>query len=234
MDSFLRRLKYYGIGFGIGLVFVLFFFQNRGCSWLPSNRVKNSFLDRLIVVSDSSFDQMKEKGINKGDLISVLNDGDVNFGSSRKSGNPKVYELQKAIDGKEMKFYFTLPEESFITEVFLAETPISKVKSSTKGKGKVIHYPNDKTIIYVDSSSVLSCQLMEIGFTEPESLLSVMKKTGRIDFEKTRLEMKPKPEHYLEFKDKKGRIIGARAVWYKTKVNISSFELSYETDCDLK
>jgi hypothetical protein len=61
MESLWRRLKYYGIGFGIGLVFVIFFFQNRGCSWLPSNRVKNSILDRLVVASDETLEILKKK-----------------------------------------------------------------------------------------------------------------------------------------------------------------------------
>ena len=232
MDSFLRRLKYYGIGFGIGLVFVLFFFQNRGCSWLPSNRVKNSFLERLIGVSDSQFVAMNKIGINTKELISVLNDGEVNFGASRKSTNPKVYELEKEINGKETKFYFTLPEESFIAEVFLADRSIGKIQNSRSGFGKIIHFPNDETIVYVDSSRLLSCQQMEIGFIDPKSMLQAIKKTGKIDFEKSRLDLSPKPEHYLSFKDKKGVWIGAKAVWYKTKINISSFELPYSTDCE--
>ena len=63
MKSWIKRLKFYGIGFGIGLFFVAFFFQNRGCSWLPSNRVKNAILDRLIVVSDETESTMKLKDL---------------------------------------------------------------------------------------------------------------------------------------------------------------------------
>ena len=84
MESFVRRLKYYGIGFGIGLIFVFVFFQNRGCSWLPSNRVKNSFLDRVIVVPVDQMDYLKSKGITEKDLVQVLNDGEVNFSESKK------------------------------------------------------------------------------------------------------------------------------------------------------
>ena len=68
MDSIFRRLKYYGIGFGAGLVFVIFFFQNRGCSWLPDNRVKNSILDRVLVLPETESVQMKKYGLTKKDL----------------------------------------------------------------------------------------------------------------------------------------------------------------------
>ena len=68
MDSIFRRLKYYGIGFGAGLVFVIFFFQNRGCSWLPDNRVKNSILDRVLVLPETEAVQMKKFGLTKKDL----------------------------------------------------------------------------------------------------------------------------------------------------------------------
>ena len=47
--TFLRRLVYYLIGFGIGLIMVIFFFQNRGCSWLPENKVKETILRKIII-----------------------------------------------------------------------------------------------------------------------------------------------------------------------------------------
>ena len=34
-------------------VFLFFFFENRGCSWMPSNRVKSNVIERLLVTSKS-------------------------------------------------------------------------------------------------------------------------------------------------------------------------------------
>ena len=98
MDSIFRRLKYYGIGFGVGLVFVVFFFQNRGCSWLPGNRVKNSILERVLVLPETEALQMKKFGLTKTDLTLILNDGEVLFEESKKEGNPKVYVVEKEIN----------------------------------------------------------------------------------------------------------------------------------------
>jgi hypothetical protein len=47
-----------------------------------------------------------------------------------------------------------------------------------------------------------------------------LKKQGLIDFEKSDFNIKPKALQYLFFKDKKGRKIGASAVWYKNKISI--------------
>ena len=49
--------------------------------------------------------------------------------------------------------------------------------------------------------------------------------TPNVDFKETNLKASPKPEHLIIFKDNKGRRIGARAVWYKNKIDISSFEV---------
>ncbi|MFN5910623.1 MAG: hypothetical protein ACK45H_04725 [Bacteroidota bacterium] len=235
MDSFLRRLKYYGIGFGIGLVFVFVFFQNRGCSWLPSNRVKNSLLERVIVVSDEEYEIFRAKGITAKDVLSALNDGEVHFGESKKASDadPKVYALDKDIPKKgSLRFYFTLPNESYITEVSISASHANKVGNSQKGKGRILRLPQEKNLLYVDSTNNLRCQLQEIGLSENKKLYAQWKKTARIDFERSLLRLSPKPEHYVEFQDAKGNWVGSKSIWYKNKISISSFDLPFDTDCN--
>ena len=65
MDNFFRRLKYYGIGFGVGLVFVVFLFQQKGCSWTPGNRVKSAILERIIFVDSLDAAYLKTNHISK-------------------------------------------------------------------------------------------------------------------------------------------------------------------------
>ncbi|MEN9999910.1 MAG: hypothetical protein RI922_2900 [Bacteroidota bacterium] len=221
MESFVRRLKYYGIGFGIGLIFVFVFFQNRGCSWLPSNRVKNSFLDRLIVVPVGEMDVLKAKGLTEKDLVQVLNDGEVNFTESKKEGNPQVYSMEKDFKGKgKLKFYFSLPKESFISEIHFSEKSAKDVDNTTEGLGEIIHFPKDNDLVYVDSQSLLK----KAELKDTKQILRLIKLNGMIDFKATNLKATPKAEHLIIFKDSKGRRIGARAVWYKNKIDISSFE----------
>jgi hypothetical protein len=94
MTTFLRRLKYYGIGFGVGMIFVFFFFQNRGCSWLPDNRVKNSILDRVLVMSSDEMFHFHKATIYNEDIIALLNDGDVDFKKSKTEGEMKIYFIK--------------------------------------------------------------------------------------------------------------------------------------------
>jgi hypothetical protein len=227
MKTFFDRLKIYAIGFGIGMVFVFFFFQNRGCSWLPDNRVKNSILDRVIVVQSEVEGQLKQKGISQKEIIALLNDGDVDFSKSKKDGQFKIYLVSK----DDVKLYFTLPNESFISEVRLANVAVNSVKNSTKGTGKLIHFPKDNELVFADTTKLVSCQQQAFGMIENRKILKSLKANGIIDFEKSDFNVKPKALQYLFFKDKKGRKIGATAVWYKNKINIDHFELPFETDC---
>ena len=232
MESFLKRLKYYGIGFGFGLLFVFFFFQNRGCSWLPSNRVKNNILERLIIIPDAQLDRLKARGYNEKDVIALLNDGDVDFSESRKQSNPKVYLIQKEMqNGKQLDLFFTLPEESLFSEVHFSQKKATAVQNPKSGKGVIVFFPKDDDLVFLDSTKLLSCQKAALKIVNPREVLNCIKKSGRIDFTKTNYSAQPKAEQYIEFIDKRGRLIGCQSVWYKNKINIISFDLPFKSDC---
>jgi hypothetical protein len=233
MDSIFKRLKYYGVGFGIGLVFVLLFFQNRGCTWLPSNRVKNSILDRVLVLPEDQESALKQKGLSQEDIYLMLNTGEVNFKNSIKEGNPKVYALEKELKGSEMiTMYFTLPKESFISEVHISENNASNIKNTLTGTGKLIHFPKDENLVFPDTLSKVTCQQEQLKLINPKDILFLLKRSGKIDFSKSQLRLTPKPEHYILFTDKKSREIGSQMIWYKNKLNVFNFDLPFENTCD--
>ena len=69
MGKFLRRLKFYAVGLGIGTIFTFMIFGNRGCSWLPDNRVKNMIADyqsnprqASVQIEVTSTPSLKERG----------------------------------------------------------------------------------------------------------------------------------------------------------------------------
>lgn len=227
MDKFITRLKYYGIGFAIGMVFVFFFFQNRGCSWLPANRVKNAILDRVITLSDEQNTLLNKKGISKTDIIALLNDGEVDFEKSKRDGALKIYHLSNA----KTELYFLLPKEAFTSEIKVVSKPVSQIKPSEKGTGSLLRFPNDNDLVFVDTTSLLNCQLGELGFINQRLILAQLKKAGKINFEKSNLYADPKPIVALEFPDKKGQIIKGKAIWYKNKINIFSLSLPFESAC---
>lgn len=225
MESIWRRLKFYGVGFGIGTIFVVFFFSNRGCTWLPGNRVKNSILDRLLVVSDETTSILEKRGIDKEAIIQALNTGDVNFKESDKNDDSKVYFIED--DG--VIYSFTLPYESFMSEVFIDNDTVSP-SGTREGVGTIIHYPNDDNMVFADTSKIVTCQQETLGLIEPKKIFSLIKESNKIDFSKTDLSIRPKPEHYLFF-TYEGNEIGAKVIWYKSKLNITQFYIPFENDC---
>lgn len=230
MDSIFKRLKYYGVGFGIGLIFVAFFFQNRGCSWLPDNRVKNSILDRVIVLPDSEVDLLNKYNLTRKDLKLVLNDGEVVFNESKKEGNPKVYVVEKEIGQKgKMKFYFTLPKESFISEIHFSK---QNTQNTTSGMGELLSFPMDDNLVFPDSSKLVTCQQDFLKLVNPRDILKALKKSGKINFSNSNLKASPKPEHEILFKDKNGKLISCNMIWYKNKLNITRFNISDNNNCD--
>jgi hypothetical protein len=224
-SNWVRRLKYYGIGFGLGLVFVFFFFQNRGCSWLPGNRVKNTVLGRVMVVSDDTAIAFEKKGITKKDAIDALNEGDVLFGESNKNEESKVY----VIEYKGNKFLYTLPFESFLTEVKLGGDA-NKTETSSEGMGAIWRYPVDDDLVFLDSSSVLKCQLDQLQLKDAKEVFKLIQESGKIDFDRTDLSVRPKPEHYIVFKQDSVEI-AAKSIWYKDKLEMLSFDFSGAAKC---
>lgn len=230
MSTFLRRLLYYGIGFGIGCIFVFFFFQNRGCSWLPDNRVKNAIMERVIVVQEDIQKELDARKISNEQIISLLNDGKVVYSKSKKEGTPKAYMIER--DG--FQLLFTLPEESFISEVRMPEEKVASIKNSVQGTGRMIHFPNDQHLIYVDSTDRLNCERIALGFKDHIEILDALKSSGEIDFSKTSFttsQTSPKAKQYILFTDKKGEKIGMKAEWRKNRISVYYFELPFQTGC---
>jgi hypothetical protein len=227
MNKFINRLKYYGVGFGIGMVFVFFFFQNRGCSWLPKNRVKNSILDRALVVSSDEEKILTQKGVKTDDIIELLNTGDVDFDKSVTEGKTKIYY----VSNDKFKVFFTLPSDNYISEVKYANKSVNKITNTLKGEGKFLNFPNDADLIYVDSTQLLGCQQEVLGFINQKLILKSLKENGRVDFSKTFYFKKPRPIVYVNYNDSKNNRIGSKTYWYKNKITIKTFDIPFENSC---
>jgi len=167
-------------------------------------------------------DYLKSKGLTEKDLVQGMNDGEVNFSERKKEGNPQVYSMEKEFEGKgKLKFYFSLPKESFISKINLYEKTENDESNKTEGLGEIIHFPKDNDLVFVDGQSLLK----KAELKDTKQILKLIKLNGMIDFKETNLKASPKPEHLIIFKDSKGRRIGARAVWYKNKIDVSSLEV---------
>jgi hypothetical protein len=216
-SSLLRRLKYYGIGFGIGLLFVFIFFENRGCQWLPGNRVKNNFIGKVLVVSENTQKFLDKNGVTDAELENFLLHGAVAFGKSKKEGNPKVYSISNKVKGKSVELWFTMNDNAYVAEVLTPHGSIFRAKASDVGLGRVAFVPKVDNIIYLPESKQVGVTLNE------KQVQDILKKNGWIDFEKTNFEVQPVPEQYLILVPSKGDTLKSWTTWYKDHIQIHQF-----------
>lgn len=112
MDKLWRRLKYFAIGLGFGCILVYFTFGNRGCSWLPGNRVKNMIGEKEIIVGDSILALMQCNQLNNDAIYDLLkSDGDVEFSLSETHTKPKIYYIEGEKDNATYYAKFALYEQ---------------------------------------------------------------------------------------------------------------------------
>lgn len=223
----LRRFKYYSVGLTIGILFVIFFFNNRGCSWTPNNRVKQSLETRILVANDATEAQLKEKGYTAAKILKLMKSGDVDFQNSQKQGQEKAYLIRN----DEFALYFTLPNEAFISELFIKQKDKQKIQYTKTGLGNIVHLPANKDVFYVDSNAVLECQQALLKIKTSKDLHARITKSGKVDFEASNLAIVPKPEVSLLYSDKLHGKVSIKAIWYKDKINVKSFEIEKQDDC---
>ncbi len=227
MSAFFRRLKYFSFGFIPGTIIVILFFQNRGCSWLPDNRVKGAILERVLVVNELNEKEFKLLGINNEGVESFVNGGSVDFDKSSTHSNPKIYLVEN--NGKSL--YFVMPKESFVTELVPITQKLKEVKLSKEGKGVFLAFPKANEFLYVDTNRVLTCKQEELGMIQNSVILKKVIKTGYFDFKKSNLLAKRKL-HYFAFPDKMKRgDIGLQALWYKDKMDVIGIDLPFDSNC---
>lgn len=219
MKNLGRRLKYYGIGFGIGMIFLFFFFNNRGCTWTPSNRVKTAILNRVIALPESQVESLKKCNIKTDELLAFIEESEIDFGASDKTDENKFYQLTS----DKVTLFFTLTNESFITSVFTSKP---KEKDWQEGRAEIVVFPKGDDLIFTDTTGSLQRIRGEIGFKNDRKVFDQMKKKCYIDYEKSDFLNTIKPEHYIEFYSKKGDTIGTVSVWYKEKININKYVYS--------
>ncbi len=232
MRDFLRRLKYYGLGFTVGLIFVVFFMRNRSCSWSPENRVKTAIFERILLLSEENQKELKKLNLSEGELITSIKNGDIDFNKSVKEKFKKVYYFNcKTKNDKSFSCLLSMPEESFISEIIFSEKPAKNIKTTSIGLGKPIYFPKSKDFLYIDSTNILVCEERKNNFNDVNKLFERIKETGYLDFSKSKLNISPKSIHFISFKDQSGNIVSSKSIWYKEKIKIISFEFPDSSFC---
>ncbi len=144
MKSIWRRLMYYGIGLMFGLLFVTLFFGNRGCTWLPENRVKASVFSQIIVIDTNAMLAEYTDSM----YVVALADSKVNFGLSARQGEPKAYYFGNTSKKKKGTFFQVTFETDGVVAVCQTIAEDRKAKIAIGDHWfPIIHVPGDSNFI---------------------------------------------------------------------------------------
>ncbi|OIQ36784.1 MAG: hypothetical protein BM555_02095 [Crocinitomix sp. MedPE-SWsnd] len=196
MHKFKNRLKYYLIGFGLGLVFMFFIFGNRACAWLPENRVKNMLAEKEIFVGDSVQYLMQCQNVTNDDVYRLLNEeGDVDFERSITDVHPKIYLFQGYKDKKDITITYALGDST--TEVIGFEFGGNTCTTVLSNEHKnVVSVPEFKIISIIEEQKIrildrAQCQMDAHGLTNAEVLNFHLHATNVVEMSEPRLEPNP-------------------------------------------
>jgi hypothetical protein len=227
MESFWRRLRYYGLGFGLGLILTFGIFNTRGCSWTPENRVIDAMNKRVWIVDMQKVNSFyKAHKLTDAKFYRLMQDADISFTKSIRHGRHKVYDLTFT-DGKNKETHCLarMTDESFVVE-FIPE--VSSVKALKKIKNQpnsaaIVHAPKNKHLVYAEDSPALKEHLRSLGITTETQLQKLFLK-GSFDYRSSRLNEQPRPVHVFQFRPENNKRIevSATCIWYKDKIKVYS------------
>ncbi|HYG52356.1 MAG TPA: DUF4258 domain-containing protein [Flavobacteriales bacterium] len=200
--NFGRRLQYYLIGFGMGLVVCFVMFGQRGCDWTPGNRVLKQIATSQILITDSVKCVMQENGISDDDVFQLLNNGDVIFSESKTHQVPKEYIIENA-EGK-FKIRFLVRNDT----VSVIHGVANSKKTTCKGFGSnpehIFTMPGEtvKRILKANEISATDTVfnlLQARGIKDGE--IYNMIEGGKIDFIKSMPTLKPHPIYFVTYQN---------------------------------
>lgn len=186
-----KRLLYYGLGFGMGLVLVLLFFNLRGCEWLPGNRVMSAIRSSQIIISSNNYCKLKCNDISEEDIFTLINNGDVDFTKS----NTKERKKQYFISNSNIEISFELYAIDSTAEII-------NVKEKTNcscGKGDTLinlYMPNQMMLSKlglkdIRKKDLFLCQLSSISLDT--NIIHRVLKEGEILYNLSLPKRKPNP-----------------------------------------
>ena len=179
MDKFKNRIKYYLVGFIIGIIAVASFFGQRGCTWLPGNRVKSVIAENSIVVGDSILEVLLCLADDSQPIFDLLNtNGDVDFGNSETHLEEKIYKIDGPDD---LSVYFKLFEsDNYASYSEIIEIQSPKINCSVTVSNAIkrpLTLPRKLIFQIIESHSftyypIIDCQLACYGI-EADSLTTL-------------------------------------------------------------
>lgn len=84
-----RKLLYYSLGLGLGVLMVIFFFGDReiGCSYFPNDRVLSDLRKKEVVISSAVKQSGWGEQLDSNLIEMILLSGNIDFSKSSTKGN---------------------------------------------------------------------------------------------------------------------------------------------------
>ena len=96
--NFLNRLKFYLIGFILGLFLIYSLFKEREWDWLPENKIKKFLLANPIKINIEKKDILILNDDFSKKIFDVIINGDILFSKSKTKNDTKNYFLESNND----------------------------------------------------------------------------------------------------------------------------------------
>lgn len=220
----------------IGAIFVYFMFGNRGCAWLPENRVKNMIGEKEIVVGDSILAVMNCIGLNNDDIYDLLKDsGEVEFSESETQTLPKTYYIEGYKDDLLYWAKFALYEEkdlAEVTEVFVEDARSCDI-NVTNEFFSTMPLPHKDVISIIESHEFrileeAECHMEFYGISEED--LFEFHKTAVINIERSEPRKLPNPFYIMNGK-LNNKAFSVKYIIGDNRTRIHSIVGENPTDC---
>ncbi len=120
-----RRFTLFGFGFAIGIVLLLFFLNGKkaSCNFLPNERVLNILKYKHRAYSDEVLQQLSTHKMDTTTIITLLNEGDVDFSKSKVHQKPCRFYW---IDGKQQEKQISIYVENCDSIITIQQLYISQ------------------------------------------------------------------------------------------------------------
>ena len=155
-----HRIKYYLLGFGIGLILVIFIFGTRGCEWLPNNRVLTSINSSQLYISNKNKCILEcNSSIEK--VFHLIEAGNVDFSNSKTKDRIREY----VIEYEGINITVAIDPNDSVSTITSINSPLKNCNcDSTNNEIVPLYMPNKMTLskLKVKSltiDSVFQCQL---------------------------------------------------------------------------
>jgi len=102
------RFMYYGFGFTMGIILLLFFLNGKkaSCNFFPNERVLNMLNKKHHEYSNDVLELIIQQKVDSSSIVDILQNGDVDFSKSITRQEPcRYYWIDGYIDNKKAAIY---------------------------------------------------------------------------------------------------------------------------------